>query len=237
MLDPTRTIIIGDIHGCLEEFDELLKTVQYAPATDRLISVGDLLDRGMYSVGVVRRCRELDVAAVMGNHEYHFLRRWKGNKFLDARPYDNELNDDDVAYINRMPHYIALNDKFWITHAGVKPGVPIEKQKRDDLLFLRYTDKNREFLSLKKVFKDKVPAMFWTEFGPFDASVVYGHNVWSMDDVKIDKFDDGTVCYGIDTGCCFGGKLSALVLAADKEPEIVQVKAKEVYYTSKFMDL
>jgi hypothetical protein len=49
--------------------------------------------------------------------------------------------------------------------------------------------------------------------------------------VRIDRYDNGTACYGIDGGCCFGGKLNALIL---ETKEIVSVQAKQVYYKSDF---
>jgi len=223
-----RTIIIGDIHGCLEEFEELLNKLQYNKNTDRLILLGDLIDRGPDSVGVVRKAREFDLECVRGNHEVKFLKWYNGNKFYDAHKHYNEFSDDDVSYINRMPFYIKITDDLWILHAGIKPGLSLDKQKKDDFVFLRYTDENRKFISIKKIAAGEAEdAKFWTSFGPFGANVVYGHEVHSMSDIRIDKFDDGTACYGIDTGCCFGGKLTALIWDTK---EIVQVQAKKEYY-------
>lgn len=227
-----RTLVIGDIHGCLEEFEELLKTIQYLPNVDRLIVVGDLIDRGPDSVGVVRKCRELNLEVTMGNHEAKFLKWWRGNKHYDPQPHYALLNDDDVNYISKMPTYIVLKEDLWVVHAGVKPGLPIEKQKKDDLMYLRYTDRDRNFISMHKIGKDLAPeAMFWTQFGSFRINIIYGHNVHSMENIHIDNFDDGTSCYGIDTGACFGGKLTAMIVETG---EIVQVQSKKVYYKSDF---
>ncbi|HEX8909086.1 MAG TPA: metallophosphoesterase, partial [Anaeromyxobacteraceae bacterium] len=60
-----RTIVVGDVHGCLEELDELLRLVELRPGFDRLVFVGDLLDRGPDSLGVVRRARELRARSVL----------------------------------------------------------------------------------------------------------------------------------------------------------------------------
>jgi len=225
-----RTIVIGDVHGCLEELEELLKTVQFKFGIDRLIIVGDLIDRGPDSVGVVRRCRQLDAEVTMGNHEWKFLKWWKGNKHYDAHKHYKELNDDDVAYINRMPYHLKLTDSLYVVHAGVKPGIPIEKQKRDDLLYLRYTDSDRHFISMHKVAKGQAPeAIFWTEFWKGPESIIYGHNVHGIEDPRIVEVDTGVKCYGIDTGCCFGGRLTAMIVETG---EFVQVQAKKVYYKS-----
>lgn len=227
-----RCIIVGDIHGCLEEFDELLKKVQYLPKVDRLILVGDLIDRGPDSVGVVRRARELDVECTKGNHEVKFLKWFKGNKHLDSHKFYNEFSDEDVTYINNMPYYVKVSEDLWVVHAGVKPGVPLEKQRNDDLAYLRYTDKDRHFISMHKIAKGQGEgAMFWTEFWYGPASIVYGHNVHGYEEPKIDEVSPGVKCYGIDTGCCFGGRLTAFIAETG---EMVQVQAKQIYYKSGF---
>lgn len=225
-----RTIVIGDVHGCLEELKELLEKVKYLPLVDRLIFVGDLIDRGPDPAGVVKFCRERDLECTMGNHEYQFLRWYKGNKHLTKRQGYEEFTDEDVSYINRMPYYLKITDDLWVVHAGVKPGIPLDKQSKDDLIFLRYTDKDRNFISLRKIAKGKGEgAMFWTEFWYGPASIIYGHNVHGEAEPLITEVAPGVKCYGIDTGCCFGGRLTALIVETG---EIVQVQAKKIYYKS-----
>ena len=68
-----RTIIIGDVHGCLDELLTLVSRCGYG-AGDRLILVGDLVAKGPDSIGVVSWARESRVEAVLGNHEEHVLR-------------------------------------------------------------------------------------------------------------------------------------------------------------------
>lgn len=233
----SRTVLIGDIHGCLVELKELLGKLHYNPTNDRIICLGDLNDRGPDSVGVIRYCRENNFECVMGNHEYKFLKwfRSQGSRsdVYDRKDYYRQLSDEDIDYVAKMPTYIDLDDVV-IVHAGLKPGVPVNRQSKDDLMYLRYTDEHRKFISLRKISKlglEKSGAIFWTDFGPFGKNIVYGHNVNSYEHIRIDKYPDGTACYGIDTGCCFGGLLTALVW---ETKEVIQVKAKEVYYQSDF---
>ena len=231
-----RTMFIGDVHGCLLEFNELIDKVNYNPKEDRLILVGDLIDRGPDSAGVIKRARELNLECVCGNHDYKFLKWFRSQGSQMARIYDqqdyySQLSEEDIQYIANMPLYIEMEDVI-VLHAGVKPNISISNQKKEDLMYLRYTDDNRKMISLKtinKIGKVAAGARFWTEFGPFGKSIVYGHQVWS--EPHIDKFDDGTACYGIDTGCCFGGMLTALIW---ETKEIVQIKAKKVHYKSDF---
>ncbi len=232
-----RTIIVGDIHGCLEEFDELLKKLSYDKSNDRLILLGDLIDRGPDSVGVVARARQMDLECVMGNHDYKFLKWWRNsgttNDVYDRHPHYAKFSDADVNYIARMAHYIKLDGTI-IVHAGLRPGISLANQSKEDLYYIRYMDSDKRFVSLKKINKlgkEASDAHFWTEYWKGPESIVYGHNVHSYEDPLIEEVAPGVVCYGIDTGCCFGGRLTALIL---ETKEIVQVQAKQTYHKSDF---
>jgi predicted phosphodiesterase len=116
--DMERVIVaVGDIHGCLEEFDELLKKLQYKKEQMRLVLMGDLMDRGPDPVGCVRRARELGIECIMGNHEEKHL-RWHRHekKRLDTgkpnpmRPLAPEameaneaLSDQDWTWLKALP--------------------------------------------------------------------------------------------------------------------------------------
>ncbi len=236
-METKRTIFVGDIHGCIDEFNELLIKLNYDPNSDRLILLGDLIDRGPDSVAVVRKAREMKLECVMGNHEHKYVKwfRTQGTRVdvYDKRAFYNDLSDQDITYINDMPLYVELDDVVAV-HAGLKPGISISSQTKDDLMYLRYTDSERKFISLKKINKlgkEATGAKFWTEFWQGPKSVVYGHNVHSYEDPLIEEVAPGVFCYGIDTGCCFGGRLTALIW---ETKEIVQVQAKQAYYKSDF---
>ena len=232
-MEIKRTILVGDIHGCIDEFEELLTTISYDRLTDRLILLGDLIDRGPASAEVVRRARELDLECVMGNHEFQFMKWYRSNKQVyDTKPHYGQLSDEDVSYIARMPSYIKLDNAIAV-HAGLRPNLDIEKQTKNDCLFLRYTDINGNFISLTKIHelgKEALGAHFWTEFWKGPESIIYGHNVHSFSDPLIEEVMPGVTCYGLDTGCCFGGKLTALIL---ETKQIIQIPAKRIYYQSR----
>ena len=240
METKSRTILIGDIHGCLEEFDELVKVLSYDKESDRLILLGDLIDRGPDSVGVVARAREMDLECVMGNHDYKFLKWWKsvGSQadVYGKHPHYTQFSDEDINYIARMSSYIKLEkENTIVVHAGLRPGIPLEKQIKDDLYYIRYMDDNKKFVSLKKInnlgSKQAAGAHFWTEYWKGPENIIYGHNVHSHETPLIEEVVPGVTCYGLDTGACFGGKLTAMIL---ETKEIVQVPAKRVYCKSSF---
>lgn len=233
-MEIKRTIVVGDIHGCLDEFDDLLQKIRYNRQFDRLILLGDLIDRGPYSLEMVQRARNMDLECLMGNHEFAFLKWYKSNKQVyEAKRFYTQFTDEDVNYIAQMPPYIKLGDVV-LVHAGLRNGVQLENQKKDDCLYLRYTDINGEFISISKVLKlgvEATGAHFWTEFWKGPESVVYGHNVHSFENPQIEEVAPGVTCYGIDTGCCFGGKLTALIL---ETKQVVQIPARKTYYQSRY---
>lgn len=233
MDNKRRTIIVGDIHGCIDEFDELLKTISYNKENIRLICLGDLIDRGPDSVGAIRKARELNLESVMGNHEHKFLKWYKSSgsraDVYDKHKHYTEFNDQDIEYIFQMSNFIKIDNTI-VVHAGLKPGISLSAQKKDDLFYLRYTDLDGNFISLKKIFKagkEALGAHFWTEFWKGPESVIYGHNVHSLSEPFIEEVSPEIFCYGIDTGCCFGGHLTAFVL---ETKEIIQIPAKQTYY-------
>lgn len=232
-----RTIIVGDIHGCIDEFNELIDKLSYNPNSDRLILLGDLIDRGPDSAAVVQKARQMGLECIMGNHEYKFLKWYNSvgtrNDVYDKISYYSQFSEEDIEYMWKMPTYIKL-DNIIAVHAGLKPGIALSEQSKDDLMYIRYTDSDRKFISLKKISKvgkEEAGAHFWTEFWSGPESVVYGHNVHSMTDPLIEEVSPGVFCYGLDTGCCFGGALTAMVL---ETKQIVQIQAKRTYYQSKF---
>lgn len=237
-----RDVVIGDIHGCLEEFDELLRVVEYKPATDRLVLLGDLIDRGPDSIGVVRRARELKAESCLGNHEskqIQFRTNQEKNRISgrpnhmmfgpEKRAIFDQFNGDDWMYLNVMPLRINLGDGLIAVHAGFEPAFPPEKQRYDKVVRVVYVDEDGKMATPKqgedpycKPAGSERWATRWDKF-----NVVYGHAVFSLTNVTRDLVGPCTH-YCIDTGCYAGGKLTALV-RDEKRLSIVQVQAKRCY--------
>ena len=204
-----KTIVIGDVHGCLDELQKLLSLTNYSK-NDRVIFVGDLIDRGPSSVEVIKFCIENNFESVLGNHEFKFLKWLKKNTIPpENKQHYKWLTKKEIDYIQSLPLYIKANNNL-IVHAGINPFIPFEKQKESEELFLiRHLDKAKE--------------VFWTSKYSEHYNIIYGHQVHSFLSPLIEVTDKGAKCYGIDTGCCFGGRLTALVLETS---EIFQVNSK-----------
>ena len=237
-----RTIVIGDIHGCIEEFKKLLDAVNYkGPAHgDRLILAGDLVDRGPDTGAVVRLARELKAEAVMGNHDEKHVRFKRHEDKKLANPlYNNpmrynakrlaeymSLDAEDLNWLARLPALIRVEDcdmPTVVVHAGAEPGIPIAVQDKNILLRMRYLRKeDGRMASLQQLEKGTIDDfVFWADAWKGPERIVYGHNV--VTDVIFHSH-----AIGIDTGCVFGGKLTALILSK-AGPMTVSVKAREEY--------
>jgi bis(5'-nucleosyl)-tetraphosphatase (symmetrical) len=250
-----RTIVIGDVHGCLEELDQLLTEVEFRKGDDRLILAGDLVDRGPDPVGVVRRARELGAEGVLGNHEEKQLRfrRHEAKKLTDPkyknpmRPFKPErmaqhlaFNEDDWLYMAKLPLFLHVSRKnigpWYVTHGGFEAGKPLSAQKEDFVVRARYVDAKGKMMPLGDDYSVPEGGVFWATRWTGPESIVYGHNVDNLGTPRMDSPAPNVMCLGIDTGCCFGGKLTAAIFTEliAHHPEVVlprlhQVQAKKVY--------
>ncbi len=216
-----RLIAIGDIHGCHLEFADLLARLDLT-RDDRLILVGDLVNRGPDSCKVIDLAREHHAISLLGNHELRLLkyRRTGDRKPLKDGDLDTfeKLRPEDWAYLEAMPlthEETELNTVF--VHGGFLPNEPWQKQPADVVTRIQVIDK--EGRPAKRA--DKPDAPLWADLWTGPPFVVYGHTPrpevyklkWSV---------------GIDTACVMGGHLTAFVLP---EKRFLQVKARQRYWT------
>ena len=243
-----RTIVVGDVHGCLPELKMLLDKVNFQQDEDRLILAGDLVDRGPDSVGVVRYAMAIGAEAVAGNHDDKLLRRRKHvmraqrdkNYKIPMRPDQEQegiiaaLTQREGEWLAGLPTYIELPDfNALVLHAGVVPGKHVSYQSREVLTMMRYMDKDDYRMMRLEMpgFRQPKDSVFWAELYDGDVDIIFGHNVVGREDPQIWENALGAKCYGIDTGCCFGGRLTACILRPE-DPfarEIMQVQALAEY--------
>ena len=108
----SRTIVIGDIHGCFDELEDMLAQVQFGP-DDRLISVGDLITKGPKNREVLERfMSDARFSAVMGNHDLALRRKWNGEKVKlkdSQKPTNKELKQDKERYLKFLNSLVSGN--------------------------------------------------------------------------------------------------------------------------------
>jgi diadenosine tetraphosphatase ApaH/serine/threonine PP2A family protein phosphatase len=219
--EPARHLIIGDIHGCLAEFERLLRLAELGP-DDVIISVGDLVAKGPDSQGVVALARERKVLSVRGNHDEAVLRH-RGATLAGNEPPPlkrahravvESLKEEDWQYLAATPLWLRLPAfGVLVVHAGMVPGVSVEQQKPEDLLTMRAVKPDGSASS--KLEEGPRWASLWQ--GP--ERVIFGHD--AVSGLQIERF-----ATGLDTGCVYGGALTAVLLP---ERRIVSVDAQRAY--------
>ena len=216
-----RIIAIGDIHGCHQEFAELLALLDLQQ-DDRLILVGDLVNRGPDSCKVIDLARAHNALALLGNHELRLLNhRRNGDPPAALRTVDRvtfeQLRPDDWTYLEAMPLTHEVPDLNLVcVHGGFLPNEPWQKQPAHIVTRIQVIDGDGK----PRKRADAPDALSWADFWTGPPYVVYGHTPrpeiyklkWSV---------------GIDTGCVMGGHLTAFVLP---ERRFVQVKARRRYF-------
>ncbi len=216
-MDKERTIIIGDVHGCVRELASLLREAEVNPVRDRVLFIGDLINKGPSSRGVWELFRSVGGVSILGNHELSML------QILDGQPHRHEKYIHDLerdfgsslgafeADVRQWPLWIE-EEGLLMVHAGLQPGLHPRDTDPWTLVTIRTWDGVGEDL-----FNDQHPP--WFDFYGGASLVVFGH--WAaLGGLIRDQL------IGLDTGCVYGGMLSSLILP---ERRMVRVKAQQAY--------
>ena len=205
---PQRTIIVGDVHGCYVELQQLIDQLNYKPGKDRLIFVGDLINKGPDSKKVFDFFRTLEAEAILGNHEWylteqHAHRKPKWGGYQSMQQEFGSSFDALINEISTWPLYIKEKD-FTVVHAGKVPG----KRLKDSTA--------RELTTIRNWGPKERP---WFHYYHGRRLMIFGH--WAaLGGIQTENLS------GLDTGCVYGGHLSALILP---ERHLVTVKALDEY--------
>jgi hypothetical protein len=221
-----RTILVGDIHGCRDELEMLLDYVGFVRG-DRLIAVGDLIVRGPDPCGSLDVLYAAGARAVRGNHEDRVLRAIDGEREAagDAQKAAiKALRKRDIAWIRQLPLWIDLPEHgLRVVHAGVVPGLPIERQDPRALMYMRCLSPSGEPV-------ERRGDALWGKAYEGPPHIVFGHN--ALPDPQIHAASTG-----IDTGAVYGGSLTAMVLRDGERPPppearrdvLVSIRARRRY--------
>jgi diadenosine tetraphosphatase ApaH/serine/threonine PP2A family protein phosphatase len=237
--------IIGDVHGCIDELEELLNRLGYgvtwswsgqwripeiaSPSGRRIIFVGDLVDRGPGALEVVTlvmtMCERGQALCVPGNHDVKFRRWLDGHHVTTAHGLEATIADFELItskeraavshFIRALPPYLWLNSgQLVVAHAGIKADmIGTTSHKIENFCLYGDVDSGKTARGLPIRYN-------WAARYDGIPLVTYGHVC-----VAEPAWVNGTVC--IDTGCCFGGSLTALRYP---ERETVSVPARRTYF-------
>ncbi|HVY49562.1 MAG TPA: metallophosphoesterase family protein, partial [Minicystis sp.] len=218
-----RTVIVGDLHACKNELLALLDWIGFGQ-DDRLVCVGDLIVRGPFPRGTLDLLAALGARAVRGNHEDKLLRHVAD----PSRPIGEQhraalarLRRRHVAFLKRLPLWLDLPEHgVRVVHAGLVPGVPIEEQDPNTLMYVRALGPGGEPLEHRAEPRGagaRVERVLWGSAYEGPPHVVFGHN--AMPEPQLHAW-----ATGIDTGCVYGGRLTAMVLRDGERPPPVEAR-------------
>jgi hypothetical protein len=211
MMPAMRRIFVGDVQGCLGPLRALLDAVGFRPGTDRLHPVGDLVNKGPDSEGVVRLCRELGAEGVIGNQDRWYLEQ--------GRLRDPALRQ----WLEGQPVVRVFADLI-LVHGGLHPKweearlAALTPDETDYALTVRYCDPdgNRPPSDWPP---PGPPFRPWDDFYTGSRRVVFGH--WARRGLVVRP-----QCVGLDTGCVYGGKLSAWIAEEDRVVQVEGLRAQ-----------
>ena len=235
--------IIGDIHGCFDELQEILGQLGYQvvapevgdqpfqvrhPEGRKVVFLGDLVDRGPATPAVLRLAMDLvasgSALCIPGNHDVKLLRKLKGHDVKLTHGIAEslaQLEQESTAFKERIAtfldglvsHYVLDDGRLVVAHAGLKEAMQGRGSRavREFALYGETTGETDEF---------GLPIRYnWAAEYRGKSLVVYGHTP-----VPEPEWLNHTI--NIDTGCVFGGKLTALRYP---EKELLSVPARQVY--------
>ncbi|MDX0756221.1 serine/threonine protein phosphatase [Sinorhizobium medicae] len=200
------TFAVGDIHGCLAQLDTLLASIESIAAGGRVIFLGDLVDRGPDSRGVVERImagpRTTDWKwmTLKGNHEAMLVAARKGRPQMSLwltnggeetmASYGGAIPLSHLVWMAELPSIIIERHRIFV-HAGVDENIPLDEQGDDILLWMR-TDPNYS-------------GTYWGRH------VCHGHTPSRSNPRTVGNRTN------VDSGAVFGGMLSCAVFDDDRE--------------------
>lgn len=247
---PARTLVIGDVHGCVEEFNELLATLAPVAGHDTVVLCGDLVDKGPHSAAVVARARALresgvHTVLVMGNHEEKHsrfrARLAKGEDTSALKGHEEMasitagLSPEDTAFLDTAVLFHRLPEHgVTVVHAGIPLGLAslpedtstLSRKERDRLaLVCRVRFVRPSTGGMVPLGQEQDGDEFWavSHDGRF-GHVLFGHEPFMGE--HDGRFPHAT---GLDHGCVFGGRLTAAVLVEGRDMEFVSVPARAVH--------
>lgn len=212
-----HVIVVGDIHGCFDEFMELLNKCSYTPE-DIVVSVGDLVDHGPKIKETLAWFYNTPRAySVEGNHDDRAKRYWRGNPVKKEHGLINTIeqvgdpfssNTSGLSsWIGLWPRIIRLpdikdalhykNTPTYVVHAGVEGWKTIQDQRSSVCLYARY-------LRGKDFFDSEKGILWWTTLDG-NYTIINGH-------IRTNNFHPCDNAYCLDGGASKGGKLRALIL-------------------------
>lgn len=215
---------IGDVHGCAEEFEDMIISIKEKDPNAIIFQLGDLIDRGEHLLDCFRVLGVYDINLILGNHELSFIQEYLGNKVCrsKARQHTHEQftqlsktwQDRILGIMCTAPthFYVETGHSRWVlSHAPVLQTV-LDKDVNNALQFC-LTDQDNDYKE----------SYLW-------ARNIHGHCSWQYVDI-LQQIKENKMRINLDSGCVYGKQLTAIKLSDNiTENDVIQIQAKQIYY-------
>jgi hypothetical protein len=207
----SRRIFVGDIQGCREPLERLLTAVAFVRGRDRLLPVGDLVNKGPDSPGTLTLLMQLGAEPVLGNHDLHWLKKGRAadavqREWLSSQPIVRVFDDLIMVHAGLHPHWDEAHLQ------------QLTAEDIDYAVNVRYCDADGR-QPVDDWPPPGPPFRPWDDFYTGRKRVVFGH--WARRGLVVRP-----QCVGLDSGCVYGGKLSAWIAEEDRVVQVDGLVAK-----------
>jgi len=239
-------MVVGDVHGCYDELLALLDRLSFDPSADTLVFVGDLVMKGPKNVEVLRLARELRAFAVRGNNDDAALNAWlkvqEGRRIKTKNNWVRAMGPDDAQWLGEMPFTLALPAlRTLVVHAGLVPGRSLRKQRLVDLYKMRTVfregaaakegcprgdsagaEGTQQKVGQKKKRSARGGGWRAVQRSKEETGILWGEHYRGLNHVffghdALQNLQLHASATGLDTGCVYGGALTAAVLPTEAE--------------------
>lgn len=231
--------IVGDIHGCLDEFKALQKKAGVTPQTHCIICVGDNMNKGNHNRAMIHYIHDHKILAVRGNHEGNVYKQWhcyrqaaaKGETYTPEKSYYEwcqYLTEDEMQIMMNWPYTLSIPQinkphGAVVVHAGILPGRPFDEQYPKDMVVMRNLSCNDK--GQVEAEEDDDVGVAWAPLWHGPRHVYFGHNASR----GLQQYKYAT---GLDTGCYKGKLLTGMFLSGPRTGEHLNVQSNGPYYTT-----
>lgn len=227
----SRILCIGDVHGCIDELCDLLRSLKLKPG-DVVLFLGDLVAKGPDSTAVIRLAMDIGALSVRGNHDHEVVRqalqytkrlgRYKSPELRRQAVQTNEhlkialrLSHEEFSWLHGLPYFIYCFDLGTLfVHAGFQSQLRVDEQDPWSMMTMR------SLLPDGRVSTRCFHQFPWAQQWRGPMTVLFGHDAAR-------GLQEYECAVGIDTGCVYGGRLTALELP---EKKYHSVPARRAYF-------
>jgi len=227
---PMKKIIIGDIHGCSDELNKIICKTNFSSGTDKLFLTGDAFARGPDPLGVWQTIVEHQAQMVLGNHDVRLLKQLrivlsgkdtgdlKSDQLYTIRQLES-VHTEIFHWLSSCPLYIET-EYFLLVHAGINPVRGLPGTSFEEFISIRSWPQKKDLLDGPRwhdFYEKKYPLL------------IFGHD--APNGLVIKKHKGRTYLLGLDTGCVYGGKLTAYSI---EDEVLVQVESKQKKFNDNY---